>query len=96
MSAAHTPGPWEVVEGEKTLLKIVATTPRGLKKSIAQVGGYGGESRICNARAMACAPEMLAELRLALVVYETFGSVEAATKVRALLAKATGQEGGAK
>lgn len=54
----HTPGPWVVEDGEK--LKILAVTPRGLKKSIAIVGGYGGPSRIANAYLFAAAPALYA------------------------------------
>lgn len=58
MSANFTPGPWEIGAGKYTTYTVVATTPRGLKKAIAQVGGYGGDSRPANARLMAAAPDM--------------------------------------
>lgn len=59
----HTPGPWAVGSGERSLRTIECTTPRGLKKAIAQVGGYGGDSREANARLMAAAPELLSALQ---------------------------------
>jgi uncharacterized membrane protein YdfJ with MMPL/SSD domain len=97
MSAMHTPGPWVVEDGEK--LKIMATTPRGLKKSVALVGGYGGESRPANARLISAAPDLLAaleEARDGLRWYQdSFPQVadgsddEAMARIDAAIAKAT-------
>ena len=90
MSAAFTPGPWEVAGGERALLKIMATTPRGLKKSIAQVGGYGGDSRPATARLIATAPELLSfakDIHNSAILLPESVRIE----LRALIAKATGE-----
>lgn len=65
-----TPGPWSVGEGNNTLYEIVVTTPRGLTKSIARVGGYGGDAREHNARLMSASKDLLAALQEVLAEYD--------------------------
>jgi hypothetical protein len=92
MKAQHTPGPWIVAEGGASLLKVCATTPRGLVKSIAQVGGYGGDSRPANACLISTAPELLALLQEAQERPLITEGSDWWSRVGAVVAKATGEK----
>jgi hypothetical protein len=96
-SAAHTPGPWTAYA--PTIMKAVAITAGVNRTPIAVASGdYDRATRAANARLIAAAPELLVALRDMLrehdaLVMATSGAGDrwsAATRARAVIAKATG------
>ena len=91
METKHTPGPWKIgtqpPNGEQTI-----GTYRGLMVAVATTGA--GTPTIANARLIAAAPELLDALLDAACALECCGKdYYAATKARAAIAKATGNDG---
>ena len=95
MSTKHTPGPWEAVGN---LVRSPMVQPQGLSKGVqiaecrdAYFLSHTEESR-ANARLIAAAPELLevAQMILAEDLLD-FLPEEYASKVRAAVAKATGE-----
>ena len=89
MVGKHTPGPWKVTEGQRTLANVSATTKRGLTKSVAQVGGFFRDDREYNARLIAAAPELLEALQDAVEYLKNHLPDEVLASHRAAIAKAT-------
>jgi len=63
--SGHTPGPWFVASGNNYATEITATSKRGKKWVIARATASktGQEEAKANARLIAAAPELLAELK---------------------------------
>ena len=96
MNAKHTPGPWEAVGN---LVRSPMVQPQGLSKGVqiaecrdAYFLSHTEESK-ANARLIAAAPELLevAQLILAEDLLD-FLPEEYASKIRAAIAKATGEQ----
>lgn len=96
--AKHTPGPWKVVEQTDPPI-VSAITPRGeldIADVIAQADQDEDEA---NARLIAASPELLqaccvalADLEGYLAEWETDPALETVQELRAVIAKATGQD----
>ena len=91
METKHTPGPWDV--GQKTRIGnnhfIVIGPPSQL--AVANVWDHQDVTSMANANLMAAAPDLLESLQAA---YRTFydPECELGLKVRAAIAKATGNQ----
>jgi len=96
MSAQHTPGPWEAIEWKCRAATSVVVVRDGQMVQIAECSGFGRMSDECIADAslIAAAPDLLEALRGVLRVADR-ATVEF-DAARAAIAKATGQEGGAR
>ena len=96
MNAKHTPGPWEAVGN---LVRSPMVQPQGLSKGVqiaecrdAYFLSHTEESK-ANARLIAAAPELLevAQMILAEDLLD-FAPDECDSKIRAAIAKATGEQ----
>lgn len=94
MSAAHMPGPWIVTEEMGSNIIRGAEEERGeagyTYKWRDYVASTWGGPHEANARLIAAAPDLLAELQNALQALEAHGFTQQAAKARAAIAKATG------
>jgi hypothetical protein len=103
MSAAHTPGPWKWSKAHNGLTYIYDAKGRVIARVFRPAGMSQGEQQ-ANARLIAAAPELLNSLILMVRTHdEPAETLLQETKemlwleqARSVIAKATGQEGGAK
>ena len=85
----HTPGPWE---WDENVHGIHITKPRDgtIPLTVARIAGSNDES-LANARLIAAAPELLAELEYAVKLLAPFGETAQVQRMRQVVAKARGE-----
>lgn len=98
MSAAHTPGPWVLTEGDRFESSCVITTHSRLDESLTSIAeiatdwvGRLGPEQQANARLIAAAPDLLEALQLFVAHHDPSCAVwrHVDGVARAAIAKAT-------